>query len=315
MVNRRYLRIKVMQALFAHTINPDESLSKAEKKLTESIQNYYKLFLYFFSIFPELKRYQLNKFEERKAKINPTEADLNPNTKFTDNILISQIEDNPTLKAAWTNQKIHWTNQNDIVVQIFQEIAQTDIYQSYMNNKEHSYQEDKNLLLNLIEKVFVESTLIHWFFEEQNLHWFDDYNDVLLAVYQNISRFEADKEGHQTIFPLFKHDDDKQFYLNLFRKTWLNDEDYFEKIISKILNWEPDRIMTLDMVLLKMAICELIECPTIPIKVTVNEYIELAKTYSSSKSGFFINGIIDKIIIDLKDEGKLNKIGRGLFNE
>lgn len=315
MVNRRYLRTKVMQALFAHKINETEEIIIGRKKLTDSINNCYNLFLYFFSLFPELRRYRLNKLEELKAKVNPTAEDLNPNTKFVDNIVINQIEDNVTLQKAWKNNKINWTNHHDVVVQIFQEVNKLEDFQRYMANPERSYAEDKKMVLDIIEKIFVESTLLHWFFEEQNVHWFDDYNDALLVVYKNIQAFKESKGNEEKIMPLFKDQEDISFYLDLYTKTILNDDAYFSLIEDKLQNWEAERLLTVDVILMKMAICELKEFPTIPVKVIVNEYIELAKTYSSAKSGYFINGILDKIIIHLRENGELNKMGRGLLDK
>ena len=315
MVNRRYLRTKVMQAIFAHTINTKEDLISGERKLTDSINQCYTLFLHFFSIFPEIKRYRLNKMEELKGKINPTQEDLFPNTKFVDNIIICQIEDNVTLQKLWNRYKINWTNHQDIIIQLYTEITKLPEYEDYMSNEERSYAEDKDLVLTIIEKVFVESQLLHWYFEEKNVHWFDDYNEALLMLYRNIPLFKESQDIHCKIFPLFKNEEeDTAFYLDLYRKTILNNDYYFSLIEPKLQNWEAERVLTVDMILMKMAICELVEFPTIPVKVIINEYIELAKTYSSAKSGIFINGLLDKIIIDLKEEGKLNKMGRGLID-
>ncbi len=315
MVNRRYLRTKVMQAVFAYNMNEEETIISGEKKLTDSIENCFILSLYFFSIFPELKRYRSNKLEDLKNKNNPSFEDLNPNTKFIDNIIINQIEENVFLNRLWKEHHINWTNQTDFIIQIYQEIIKLDEYNQYMNNVNRSYEEDKKLVLDIIEKVFVESQLIHWYFEEKNVHWFDDYNESLLMVYKNIASFKEIKNNQCKITPLFKDgEEDVAFYKDLFRKTIMKDAEYQEIIEKKLQNWEAERVIGLDMLLMKMAMCELMEFPTIPVKVIINEYIELAKTYSSAKSGFFINGLLDKILIDLKANGSLNKIGRGLID-
>jgi transcription antitermination protein NusB len=315
MVNRRYLRTKVMQAIFAYDMNEEETIPSGEKKLSDSIENCFILALYFFSIFPELKRYRSNKIEDLKSKNNPSFEDLNPNTKFIDNIVINQIEDNIFLNKFWKERHINWTNQTDFIIQIYQEVIKLDEYVQYMSTESRSYEEDKILVLDIIEKVFVESQLIHWYFEEKNVHWFDDYNEALLMVYKNISSFKESKNNQCKITPLFKDiEEDKAFYKDLFRKTIMNDAIYLEMIEKKLQNWEAERVMGLDMLLMKMALCELTEFPTIPVKVIINEYIELAKTYSSAKSGHFINGLLDKILADLKENGSLNKIGRGLID-
>jgi len=185
----------------------------------------------------------------------------------------------------------------------------------YMNRQERSYAEDKKFVLTIIEKVFAPNEVLHWFFEEQNLHWFDDYNDALLSLYKNIVAFKETSDNINKIYPLFKDkEEDVAFYKELYLKTIMHCDEY-EKIIEKKLhNWELERVMGVDMILLKMGICELLEFQTIPIKVTINEYIELAKNYSSAKSGLFINGLLDNMVADFKAEKKLQKIGRGLLN-
>lgn len=317
MVSRRYLRIKVMQAIFAHQMNDKEDMIDAEKKLTSAIQSCYTLFIYFFSLISAIYRYRVNKLEDLKLKINPTDADLNPNTKFVDNKVILQIDENVTLNQRYEELKINWGNDADFIVQVNKEIIELPEYQQYMANPQRSYPEDKQLVLDIIEKVFVESELIHWFFEEKNVHWFDDYNEALMMLYMNVSMFKESQGENCRIAPLFKsaeneEESDRDFYKKLFRKTLLHDKEFEERIEQKLQNWELERVMGLDIILLKMALCEFTEFPTIPLKVTINEYIELAKSYSSNKSKVFINGMLDRMAVDLKEEGKLNKMGRGL---
>lgn len=314
MVSRHYLRTKVLQAIYAHDINPTEDIVKGEKKLTQSVESCYTLFLYLFSIIPELKRYRLNKMEDAKTKMTPTEEDLNPNTKFVDNLMIDQIENNATLKKEWVNHRINWGNDFDFIAHIFQEITTLNEYNTYLANENRSYDEDKELILNIIDKVFAHSQLLHWFFEEKNIHWFDDYNTALLMLYKNINLFKEAKGENCKILPLVKSNDDITFYKTLYTKTLLNDEVYKELIVPHLKNWEAERVMGIDMILMKMAICELIHFPTIPVKVTLNEYIELAKWYSSMKSGTFVNGLLDKVVMDLKTQNQIHKTGLGLID-
>lgn len=304
-----------MQAIFAYEVNAKEDIILGEKKLIASVEGCYKLFCYFLSIFPEFKRNRLNKIEDLKGKNSPTYDDLHPNTKFVDNIVISQIEDNVTLNKLWNKFRVNWNDQSDFIVQIFQEISKDLVFIQYMENPQRSYEEDKNLVLNIIENVFAKSELLHWFLEEMNVHWFDDYNEALLMVYKNIHQFSEPKGNNNKILPLYKDSiDDVNFYKTLYKKSILNGTEYGVLIEGKLQNWEMERIMGIDMILMKMAICEFTEFSEIPIKVTINEYIELAKGYSSAKSGLFINGLLDKIVIELKEDGKLLKMGRGLIN-
>ena len=317
MVSRRYLRIKVMQAIFAHQMNDKEDVTEGEKKLNAAIQSCYTLFIYFFSLFSAVYRYRVNKLEDLKNKLNPTEADLNPNTKFVDNKVILQIDENVTLNKLYKELKINWANDADFIVQVNHEIVELPEYQQYMKNPQRSYNEDKELVLAIVEKVFVESELIHWFFEEKNIHWFDDYNEALLMLYKNIQQFKEKQQNQCPIASLFKavtegEESDVQFYKRLYTLTLSHNREYEERIEQNLQNWELERMMGIDIILLKMALCEFMEFSDIPVKVTINEYIELAKTYSSSKSKQFINGMLDKMAVDLKEEGKLNKMGRGL---
>jgi N utilization substance protein B len=197
---------------------------------------------------------------------------------------------------------------------MYHEIANSDLFAGYIASSAKSYKEDKDFVLELLEKIFAESELLHWFLEEKNVHWFDDYNDALLATYKNIERYKENQSDNLPLIPLFKDDEEVTFYRELFRKTALYGAEYQKRIEEKLQHWESERVMEIDAILMKMAMCELTQFQTIPIKVSINEYIELAKLYSSRKSGVFINGILDSIVTDLKNEGLLNKMGRGLIN-
>lgn len=304
-----------MQAIFAYEANEKEDIILGEKRLIASVEGCYKLFCYFLSLFPEFKSNRLNKMEDLKSKNTLTYDDIHPNTKFVDNLVISQIEDNVVLNQLLNKYRIHWNDQSDFIVQILNEISINLDFIQYMDNPERSYDEDKKIVLSIIENVFAKSELLHWFLEEMNVHWFDDYNEALLMVYKNIQQFSEPKGVSNKILPMYKDPiEDQIFFKTLYQKTVLNSDKFSSIIEQKLQNWELERIMGIDMILMKMAICEFIEFSEIPVKVTINEYIELAKCYSSAKSGLFINGMLDKIVVELKDEGKLNKMGRGLIN-
>jgi N utilization substance protein B len=314
MVTRRYLRIKVLQALYAVEKNRKEDFSVSEKKLDRAIQDCQILAVYFLSLLPEITRYRAERLEELKEKINPTQEDLYPNIKFVNNKVIKQIEENKNIKQFCINHKIDWTDRYDFVAQICTEIVNSELYHIYMSAPNESYQQDKDFVLELLSGTFAESELLHWFLEEKNVHWFDDYNDALLAAYKNIERYKENQSPEFALIPWFKNEEEIIFYRELFRKTLLHDAEYQKRMNEKLQHWESERIMEIDTILMKMAMCELTHFQTIPVKVTINEYIELAKLYSSRKSGIFINGILDSIVTDFKNEGLLNKTGRGLIN-
>lgn len=314
MVSRRYLRTKTMQALYAHSMKPFENELTAETELIRTVKSCYTLFLWLFSILPEITYYRRNKLEDLKGKHNPTPEDLNPNTKFVDNRVIQQIEENKTLRLLFEKHRINWTNDTDFIVKLFHTIEESEQYLAYMSNPNRDYEEDKQYVLSIILHILAENDYVRWFFGEKDPNWLDDYEEALSMLYKNIADFKPNRTDDCKIHKLFKNDEeDETFCRELFRKTLQHDAEYEALIESKLQNWELDRVIGMDILLMKMAICELTEFPTIPIKVTLNEYIDLAKDYSSDKSKVFVNGILDRLIVDFRDQDKLHKTGRGLF--
>lgn len=303
-----------MQALYAHSMKPFENALTAEKDLIHTVKDCYTLFLWFFSMLPEVTYYRRNKLEDLKGKHNPTFEDLNPNTKFVDNRIIQQMEDNKTLKVLFSQHHINWTNDTDFIVKLFHEIEESEEYIAYMANPERSYEEDRQLVYSIIQNIIANNDFIRWFFGEKNPNWLDDYEEALAMFYKNVGEFKPNKTDDCKIQKLFKDDvEDELFCRELFRKTLEHDAEYEALIEAKLQNWELDRVIGMDILLMKMAICEILEFPTIPLKVTLNEYIDLAKDYSSDKSKVFINGILDRLIVDFRDQDKLHKTGRGLY--
>ena len=313
MVSRRYLRIKTMQALYAYNANPKANVSSAETDLLKSVRSCYALFLWLFALLPEIAFYRTKKLDSLKEKYNPTAEDLNPNTKFVNNAVIRQIENNKELQILWPKYHILWEDETDLIAKLFHEIEQLPDYEVYMANRENDYQEDKKFVLTVIEKVFAENDLLHWYLGEKNTHWIDDYDEAMMMLYQNVKDFKEAKGDECKIDSLYKSSDDELFCKQLFRKTLEHADEYTQLIQGKLQNWELERVINLDMLLMQMALAELLEFPQIPIKVTLNEYIEMAKWYSSEKSKVFVNGILDRLIVDLRDNGRIVKTGRGLY--
>lgn len=303
-----------MQALYAHSMKPYEDVLSAQNTLVKTVKNSYVLFLWLFSILPEVTFYRKNKLEDLRNKHNPTPEDLNPNTKFVDNQVIAQIEDNVFLQPMFKANHIDWSNDGDFIPRLFHIIEETDFYKAYMENPSRSYEEDKKLVLDIIEQILGEDDHIRWFFSEKDTNWLDDYDEALMMFYKNVSKFKLKDGNENKIQPLYKNaKEDEQFLRDLFKKTIQHEDEYEELIEAKLQNWELERVIGMDILLMKMAICEFLEFPTIPIKVTMNEYIDMAKLYSSDKSQKFINGILDRLIVDFKAEGKIVKTGIGLY--
>ena len=315
MLNRRHLRIKVLQMLYSYFNDEDSTgIQLAEKNLLNSIERIYDLYIYLLLSFPVVRGVALNKQDERKKKLRPTKRDLYPNLKFVDNKIISLIIDSVDLSQLSENRKINWDNdeKREIYRKIFIEIEKSEVYFEHMNNDEKGFEADRNFLIQLFKAEIANSPLIYDFFEDEDIHWMDDID---LACSMVIKTIKNTKEDTFDIMPLYKaNDDEKAFICTLLKETIKKDAENELMIENLVENWEFERIAKMDVLLLKMAITELQCFETIPTKVSINdEYIEISKYYSTPKSNVFINGILDKSVNLLSKENKINKSGRGLI--
>jgi N utilization substance protein B len=259
--------------------------------------------------------------EKKKQKLLPTKSDLHPNYKFVNNLFIKKIEKNIFLQNLSEKYGASWYNDLDIhfIRKLYDQLSHTVLFLNYMQSHEkQSFEEDKTFVLKVVEKFLLENEDICNYMGEKNLHWLHDYNDAIILVYNTLKTFTRMQNAEKPLLPLFKIDEggvseDRQFMHDLLRKTIDYNEEYSHIISQKLLNWEQDRIANIDSILIKMAICEFLEFPSIPLRVTMNEYIEIAKYYSTPKSSNFINGLLDSILLDLRKENKIKKIGRGLL--
>ncbi len=318
MLNRRYLRTKVMQSLYAYFQSDDNRMDIAERNLIRSIDKLYELYIYQLSILFELVEFSKQRMEENKQKFVPSDEDLNPNTKFIENRLIKQLVSNNSFVLHYNELKINWSEEQDIFRSLYQKMKETTAYIDYMNAETSSYSADKKIVLQLFRRLIISDEKLENFFEDKNIYWADDYQTVAMMVLKTLDSFKEDKNEYYELPGLYKEEDrtnandDKNFIKELFRKTIINNAKYTEIIEKHTNNWEIERIAVIDKILLKMAIVELTEFPSIPVKVTLNEYIEISKGFSDDNSKIFINGILDKIISDLKTNKSISKLGRGL---
>ncbi len=316
MLNRRHLRIKVLQILYAFYQSDDKDVLKAEKELLQSIERMYDLYIYLLLTLPELTRAASHKIEEKKKKLRPTLEDLNPNRKFVDNALIMSLSSNDQLRKLSEKRKVNWmgAENQEIFRKMFLHILGTETYFEHMENGLEGDDEDKSFAVQLFKNEVVNSDYLHHFFEEKSIYWLDDI-DLCCSMAMKAMKTWKKQDNYFEILPLFKeNDEEKTFVTSLIKETLLKDEENNVLIAQLAANWELERIATMDIILLKMGITELQICNEIPTKVTLNEYIEISKFYSTPKSNTFINGILDKAIETLKKEGKIVKIGRGLLN-
>lgn len=308
MINRALLRIKVIQILYSYYKGDVKSLPLIEKELFFSIEKTYDLYFHLLQLSIEITRYADSRLEARRNKLRPTEEDLNPNTRFVDNRLIKQLSQNVYLKDYLTKQKLSWVNYPELVKDIYDKIVASDFYQEYMDASENDYNADKDIWRKIYKKIILQDEDFDEAVEEQSIFWTDDIEIVISFVIKTIKKFEEENGKEQELLPMFRDDEDREFALKLLRTTIQNEEEYVKIIDEHTKNWELDRIAFMDILIMQTAIAEVCTFPTIPINVTFNEYIEISKKYSTEKSGTFINGVLDKIIAQLKAENKFIKV-------
>jgi N utilization substance protein B len=317
MLNRRHLRIKVLQILYAFFQTEDEDILKSEKELLTSIDRMYDLYLWFLLTFEEVHRFSAQRIEDRMKKVRPTKDDLTPNRKFVDNKVIKLLLENNSLRRKSEEHKVNWTGavENDIMRKLFLQIVDSQLFQDYMESDVQSFDHDKEFVIDLFKKEIANYELIHDYFEDKSIFWLDDIDLMCSMVLKTIKLFKEDDSEDKGILELYKDKEDELgFVKTIVRKAAEMDDANTALIDELTKNWEIDRIAKMDVILLKMALTELKVQPSIPKKVTLNEYIEISKFYSTPKSQVFINGILDKAIPLLEERGELKKTGRGLIN-
>jgi len=318
MLYRRHLRIKVLQALYTWYTTGSDDLTNGEKLLLQSVNKLYELFIYQLSFLVEVKRFAEMRMEENKSKFYPTEDDLDPNTKFVNNKVIKLLEENLDFQRKESAYKINWADETDIVRKFYGNLKNKDLYAQYMSDKRSTFELDKKLFVKIVDQLLPGFDLLKSFYEEKSVYFTDGYDLVILLLIKYFDTVEPDFTENTALPGIFKpsvreNDEDQDFLKELYRKTILQDAETTEIIKAKTINWEYDRIPLMDIILLKMAIVELKEMETVPVKVTLNEYIELARYFSSAKSKTFVNGVLDKLIREFKEAGKIKKVGRGLI--
>ena len=315
MLNRRHLRIKVFQAIYSYLRGAKNDLNVGERELLSSVNRIDELFVLHASVFIELREFAYKRIQERKNKRLPSEEDLNPNLRFVENEVLKAMSNSLSLQKKVDEYKISWYNNGDVIQKLFKSVEDSDTYGKYMSGESLDLEQQKSFLIKVYREFIADNEILQDFFEERSIHWSDDHYFVCGYIVKYLKGFQSRFFQNYRPPELFKDlDDDVEFIKTLYRYTLLNSSAYQDIIMDKAKNWEADRIAVVDFILMKMAVCELVKIPSVPVKVTLNEYIELSKTYSTPKSRVFINGILDKIIPDLKLKGEIKKVGRGLMN-
>lgn len=313
MFSRRFLRIKVIKALYAHFKSDSDSVAVSEKELVKSIDKSYDLYFQMLRLVADVRVYAEERIEIGRRKKLPTPQELNPNTRFIDNRVIRQIEDSEALNDYLARKSLGWGAYPELIKSLYSELTASEYYLKYMSGTDGGYDADRTLTEDFYIETVQNSGLLEEVVEEQSIQWCDDINFALIMVLKTL---ECSREKQKDL-PLrkeFKSEDDLVFTKELFRHAASNFREYLEYIERFTQNWDIDRIAFLDNIILVCAMSELIWFDSIPIKVTLDEYIEISKYYSTPGSSLFINGVLDRIVESLQKEGKINKSGRGLLD-
>ncbi len=311
MINRRHIRVKVMQSVYAMQQSHNEDLVRELKFLKHSIQKMSDLYVLNLQLIVEVQKLAQKKIELSKKKILATKEDLTPNTKFLENKLISLLKESVSLEGyIELNKLTNWEVEREYVKLIWDALEKSKLYTDYMATPIGSYNDDRDFIVAFFKEIIAPNEKLDDYYEDKVISWVDDIPFINTWIVKSLNKQSPKKTF--VIGSLYKDNDDKQFVDDLFNKTMLHQHTYQEDIREKTPNWEADRIADIDMILIKMAITEFLHFPSIPSRVTINEYIELAKDYSTNKSGYFVNGVLDKLAKDYSDSKKMVKIGRGL---
>ena len=313
MISRRLIRVKVLQLLYAYfNGNNTEGLPKYEKDLQKSLEKSYDLYHLFFILLIDVHRFAQDKIELRKAKYIASDEDRDPNTKFVNNAVIKQIENTEKLFVYTDSNTLNWNSTPELIKHIYTVMVESDSYKEYMANPDNSYDADRKFIMNFFSEYMVDDDMLYQVLEENSIYWNDDIEFVLSMNIKTIERLKETTKS-LSLMNLYKNDDDRRFATDLFCKTVLNHEANSAIIRASIKNWDLERLAQMDLLIIEQAISEITSFESIPIKVSLNEYIDLARFYSTDRSNAFVNGILDKIVNQMKAEGKIKKTGRGLI--
>jgi transcription antitermination protein NusB len=312
MINRRHIRVKVMQSMYAMQQSKNDDVVKEGKFLKHSILKMFDLYVLNLLMIIEVQKLTEKKIAISKKKMLATKEDLTPNTKILNNVLIDAIKNSVGLESYYEINKLNnWEVDSEYVKIIYEELLKSKIYRNYLDTFENSFNVDRSFVIDFFREIIAPNEKLAEYYEDKMITWVDDIPFVNTWVMKTLSK--SKNNATFILESLYKNKDDEDFVLELFNKTFLKQHIYEKEIASKTPNWETDRIADIDMILIKMAITEFLNFPSIPVKVSINEYIEIAKDYSTQKSSFFINGVLDKISKEFERDKRIEKIGRGLL--
>ncbi len=308
MLNRRHLRVKVLQSLYAYYQSHNHDLASGEKELLYGIEKIYDMYLLQLTLLAELVVQEERILEENALKHLPTPADLNPNRRFIENRCLQMILNDQALQHEAAKRTLHWRDERELVRKLIQQIKQQNYYVAYMEGEDGEIKDDLRFVLRMLQKSILPFEALHSFYEEKSIYWIDDWELVNKMLIKTLKESVLER-GHLALMGLFKDPTDRDFAKELFKKAIVNHQDFNRIISAKTMNWDVERIALMDMIIMEMAMTEILKFPEIPVKVSLNEYIELSKMYSTPKSKVFINGVLDKLVEEFVREKKISPQG------
>ena len=306
MLNRRHLRVKVLQALYAYHQSDNKEIKQHEKNLLQSVEKVYEMYIWMLSLISEVASYAEIDAEERKHKHLPTADDLVPKLKLLQNGFITSLNKNDEYLAAVKKYKISWSFDPELAKSLFTILKNSPEYNDYLRKTDDTLHSDKDMIKFIFKKVILKSLLAEQVFEDKFIFWPVDKDVLQALIAKTFKNFSYDNPKQNKLAEVTGNwDEDREFIIELFQQAIRYDAQYQEMISKKTQNWEPDRIAMMDTLLMKMAITEFVNFTSIPVKVTINEYLEISKEFSTPKSNSFINGILDKILYELKADNTI----------
>jgi N utilization substance protein B len=301
-----------MQSIYAMHQKSSDDIEKEEKFLRQSIDNIKDLYLIMLTSMTEIRKKEIVFLDASSKKHLATPEEKNPNKKFVNNAVLQLLEENSSLNSALEKRKINnWSMNDDYILILLNGIKQSKLFEKYMSTNKSSFEEDKQFVIDMFTELIAPNEKLYEYLEDDKLTWIDDIPLVNTQIVKQLQQISEKSDFN--VPKLYKDEEDKEFVSSLFRKTVLNEVELAKQYIDKTPNWDADRIAEIDTIILKMAICEFFKFPSIPIKVTINEYLEIAKEYSTPKSSIFINGILDNLVKEFQTQNKIVKTGRGLM--
>lgn len=315
MISRRQLRIKALQTLYAYYTTGGEDMRRSEKELHFNIEKAYELYHYLLLLLIDVILYAESRIEIARNKRIPTHDDLHPNTRFIDNRLVEQLRNNEQLLRFVDQHKLNWVNHPELIKEVYSRLVESPEYETYMGEEVNGYAEDKRLVSFIYTHIVFSSERLDSIMEEQSIYWNDDLEFITSMIVKTFKKFKEEDGSGKALMDLYKNKEDRDYVVNLFRQSILHRDEYVEYIKENTRNWDLERIAFMDILIMQIAIAELVAFPSIPTKVTLNEYLEISKFYSTNKSNVFINGVLDKVVMQLKEKKLIVKKGRGLIGE